>query len=74
MILKCARCKKCNETIFSLFHTKQVTCSCGNVVARNGQGYIRFDFKDIKNYESLNIWVPLSIKEINRKYKNGKLK
>lgn len=73
-ILKCAKCKKCNETIFSLFHIKQVTCSCGNVTAKGGQRYVRFDFKDGKNYESLNINIPLSVKEINRKYKNGKLK
>jgi hypothetical protein len=71
MILNYATCLKCGEHIYSREFDVAVTCSCGNVIARDGQRLSRFDFKDISHYSSGRVLIFKTPAELLKLFPKG---
>lgn len=73
MILKCVKCLKCEDVIFSRNEDVRTICSCGNIAAFGGQAERGVYFKEGDSYKFIDLPLVGTIKMISKKYPNGRV-
>lgn len=58
------QCVHCGDTVFSRTHHDMRFCSCGKVSIDGGRDYCRVGFRDINDFEMLELEINLTTKQL----------